>query len=302
MSSPIAVFGSINMDLVIFSQRQPEEGETIFGRSFETFQGGKGANQAVAVSRLGGEVTFIGKVGNDLFGEQLKESLVTEGIDISMLEQHEGESGIAFINVFEQSSQNQIIVVSGANAHLKSDQFLEESLKSTKVLISQLEAPVKEIEKVFSRAKEFDCYTILNTAPAIEMSEQLITKTDLFIMNESELATFSSININNGDLDSIQTAIKSLSFRDDQSVVITLGSKGVFVDSKSKQAFIQGHHVEAIDSTGSGDCFVGALANNFLEHRDLLQAVEFANKAAALSVTKKGASTSMPTIEEVNKV
>lgn len=302
MSSPIAVFGSINMDLVIFSQRQPEEGETIFGRSFETFQGGKGANQAVAVSKLGGEVTFIGKVGNDLFGEQLKESLVIEGIDISMLEQHEGESGIAFINVFEQSSQNQIIVVSGANAHLKSDQFPEESLRSTEVLISQLEAPVNEIEKVFSRAKEFDCYTILNTAPAIEMSQQLISQTDLFIMNESELATFSSININNGDLDSIQTAIKSLSFRDDQSVVITLGSKGVFVDSKSKQAFIQGHHVEAIDSTGSGDCFVGALANNFLEHRDLLQAVEFANKAAALSVTKKGASTSMPTIEEVNKV
>ena len=300
MSNSIAVFGSINMDLVIYSDTKPEEGETIFGNSFETFQGGKGANQAVAISRLGGEVTFIGKVGNDVFGEQLKESLVNEGVNIDFLYEHECSSGVAFINVFEATSQNQIIVVSEANSQVTSNQVSDELLKSVQILVSQLEVPTDEIEKVFLRAKEHGCFRILNTAPSIEINKELISLTDLFIMNESELENYSKTKIQADDKTSILKAIENLSLRDDQSVVVTLGSHGVFVHSKDSPIFVEGLKVAAVDSTGSGDCFVGALANDFLKNRDLIEAVKFANKAAALSVTKKGAAISMPTAEEVN--
>ena len=302
MSSPIAVFGSINMDLVIYSQTKPMEGETVFGNSFETFQGGKGANQAVAISKLGGDVTFIGKVGNDIFGQQLKENLINVGVNTDMLYEHEGESGVAFINVFGAASQNQIIVVPGANSHTTSDQISDTLLESVQIIISQLEVPAEEIEKVFLRAKELGCYTILNTAPSIEISKELISLTDLFIMNEAELETYSDTLVKASDLNSIKKAVNNLSLRHDQSVVVTLGAYGVFIYSKDNQEFIEGHKVEAIDSTGSGDCFVGALANYYLGNRDLVEATKFANKAAALSVTKKGASASMPTLKEVNLV
>jgi len=302
MGSSIAVFGSINMDLVVYSQTKPMEGETIFGNSFETFQGGKGANQAVAISKLGGDVTFIGKVGNDIFGQQLKENLINVGVNTDMLYEHEGESGVAFINVFGAESQNQIIVVPGANSHTTSDQISDNLLESVQIIISQLEVPAEEVEKVFLRAKELGCYRILNTAPSIKISKELISLTDLFIMNESELESYSDTLVQASDLNSIIEAINNLSLRDDQSVVVTLGAYGVFIYSKDNQEFIEGHKVEAIDSTGSGDCFVGALANYYLGNRDLVEATKFANKAAALSVTKKGASASMPTMKEVNLV
>jgi len=302
MGSPIAVFGSINMDLVIYSQMKPMEGETIFGDSFETFQGGKGANQAVAISKLGGDVSFIGKVGNDIFGQQLKENLIKEGVKTDMLYEHEGESGVAFINVFGSESQNQIIVVPGANSHTSSDQISDSLLESVQIIISQLEVPAEEIEKVFLRAKEQGCYRILNTAPSIKISKELISLTDLFIMNESELESYSNTDVQASDIDSITKAINNLSLREDQSVVVTLGAYGVFIYSKDNQEFIEGCKVEAIDSTGSGDCFVGALANYYLGNRDLIEATKFANKAAALSVTKKGASASMPTLKEVDLV
>ena len=302
MGSPIAVFGSINMDLVIYSQMKPMEGETIFGDSFETFQGGKGANQAVAISKLGGDVSFIGKVGNDIFGQQLKENLIKEGVKTDMLYEHEGESGVAFINVFGSESQNQIIVVPGANSHTSSDQISDTLLESVQIIISQLEVPAEEIEKVFLRAKEQGCYRILNTAPSIKISKELISLTDLFIMNESELESYSNTDVQASDIDSITKAINNLSLREDQSVVVTLGAYGVFIYSKDNQEFIEGCKVEAIDSTGSGDCFVGALANYYLGNRDLIEATKFANKAAALSVTKKGASASMPTLKEVDLV
>ena len=139
MSSSIAVFGSINMDLVIFSQDKPSEGETIFGNSFHTFQGGKGANQAVAASRLEIDVSFIGKIGVDIFGKQLRDNLVEENINVEYLEEHNSESGVAFINVFEKTSENQIIVVPGANSYVESSQVPDALLSSADILISQLE-------------------------------------------------------------------------------------------------------------------------------------------------------------------
>lgn len=299
MSSPIIVFGSINMDLVVYSDKQPAKGETILGNSFETFQGGKGANQAVAVAKLGLPVSLIGKVGNDVFGDELLENLNRETVDTSMIVRHEGPSGVAFIYVFEQTSENHIIVISGSNKEVKSNQISDKELSTSDVLISQLEVPPSEIEDLFIRAKNSGTYRMLNTAPALEISKNLIRETDLLVMNESELENLSERSVDNENIDSIAEAIKVLNLKTTQSIAVTLGSKGVYVYTNQKGDFIDGHKIEAVDTTGSGDCFIGALATHYLKSNDLLDSVNFANKAAALSVTKRGASASMPTLEEV---
>jgi ribokinase len=299
MSSPIIVFGSINMDLVVYSDKQPAKGETILGNSFETFQGGKGANQAVTVSRLGFPVSLIGKVGNDVFGNELLESLNSEHVDTSMVGRHEGPSGVAFIYVFEETSENQIIVISGSNEQVKSNQMPDKELSASDVLISQLEVPPSEIEDLFIRAKNTGTYRILNTAPGLKISKNLIHETDLLVMNEPELENLTERTLERQNADSISQAIKDLNLSTTQSVVVTLGSKGAYVYVDQKGQLIEGYKVEAVDTTGSGDCFIGALASQYLESKDLLDSVNFANKAAALSVTKKGASASMPSMEEV---
>ena len=299
MSSPIIVFGSINMDLVVYSDKQPTKGETILGNSFETFQGGKGANQAVAVAKLGLPVSLIGKVGNDVFGDELLENLYRETVDTSMIVRHEGPSGVAFIYVFEQTSENHIIVISGSNKEVKSNQISDKELSTSDVLISQLEVPPSEIEDLFIRAKNSGTYRMLNAAPALEISKNLIRETDLLVMNESELENLSERSVDNENIDSIAEAIKVLNLKTTQSIAVTLGSKGVYVYTNQKGDFIDGHKIEAVDTTGSGDCFIGALATHYLKSNDLLDSVNFANKAAALSVTKRGASASMPTLEEV---
>ena len=299
MPSPIIVFGSINMDLVVYSDKQPAKGETILGNSFETFQGGKGANQAVAVAKLGLPVSLIGKVGNDVFGDELLENLNRETVDTSMVVRHEGPSGVAFIYVFEETSENHIIVISGSNKEVKSNQISDKELSTSDVLISQLEVPSSEIEDLFIRAKNSGTYRMLNTAPAVEISKTLIRETDLLVMNESELENLSERSVDKENIDSIAEAINVLNLKTTQSITVTLGSKGVYVYTNQKGDFIDGHKIEAVDTTGSGDCFIGALATHYLKSNDLLDSVNFANKAAALSVTKRGASASMPTLEEV---
>jgi len=300
MSPEITVFGSINMDLVVYSAKEPQKGETVIGSSFETFQGGKGANQAVAISRLGVPVSFVGKVGNDVFGNELLEALEKEDVNISGVKKSSEDSGTAFITVYEETSQNQIIVILGANALVNSDQVTEETLISSKILIAQLETPSGETEKLFKRSKEFDCYRILNTAPIHNLSNSLMDESDLLIMNETELAALS------GDSPSRQftspmlnKSLEKIPLMDRQSVIVTLGSQGVYVYENKTGTLIPGLDVLPVDTTGSGDCFVGALAAQYLEHGNLVNAAYFANKAAALSVTKKGASASMPTLEEV---
>ena len=287
------------MDLVVYSDKQPAKGETILGNSFETFQGGKGANQAVAVSRLGIPVSLIGKVGTDVFGDELLENLNSEQVDTSMVARYEGSSGVAFIYVFEETSENQIIVISGSNELVQSSQISEKELSASDILISQLEIPPSEIEDIFIRAKKSGIYRILNTAPALKISKNLIRETDLLIMNESELENLTERTVERQNADSIGQAIKDLNLSTTQSIVVTLGSKGVYVHADQKGQFIDGHKVEALDTTGSGDCFIGALASQYLESNNLLDSINFANKAAALSVMKRGASASMPTLEEV---
>ncbi len=289
------------MDLVVYSSTQPKDGETIFGSSFQTFQGGKGANQAIAASRLGNDVSFIGKTGVDLFGKQLRENLVEENINVEYLKESDGESGVAFIIVFEKTSENQIIVVPGANSYVGSSQVPDELLSSTDILISQLEIPPNQIEDLFSRAGHHDCFRILNAAPIISFEKNLISETDLLVVNELELESLSGYSLEKDNLDTIVIAVESLNLQNSQSVVVTLGAKGAYVQKGKKDEFMTGHKVSTVDTTGSGDCFIGALASNYLEKENLFESVYFANQAAALSTTKQGTSNSMPTKDEVVK-
>ena len=287
------------MDLVVYSDRQPVKGETILGNSFETFQGGKGANQAVAISKLGSSVSLVGKLGNDVFGDELLENLNNEMVETSMIVRHECPSGVAFIYVFEETSENQIIVIPGSNEKVQSNQISDKELSASDVLISQLEVPPSEIEDLFIRAKNSGTYRILNTAPALKISKNLIQETDLLVMNESELENLTERTLEKENTDSIAQAINDLSLSTTQSIVVTLGSNGAYVYSNQQGQSIDGYNVEAVDTTGSGDCFIGAFASHYLKSNDLLDSVDFANKAAALSVMKRGASASMPTMQEV---
>ena len=299
MQSPVMVFGSINMDLVVYSDAKPNDGETIIGNSFETFLGGKGSNQAVAASKLGANVSFVGKVGSDLYGQKLKEQLNLEKVNTQLLGKVKGESGVAVINVIESSSENQIIVIPGANAHVSADQIDDKTLESVEILISQLEVPPNQIELLFSRARQGHCYRILNVAPAIEFSTSLFNETDLLVVNEIELEALAKKKLKDTNIDSIRASVDLLSLAKHQAIVVTLGAEGVYVRDQNKDEYIEGHKVNSVDTTGSGDCFVGAMASYLIEDKNLFDASVFANKAASISVTRKGASSSMPTKDEV---
>lgn len=299
MQSPIIVFGSINMDLVVYSEAKPNDGETVIGNSFETFLGGKGSNQAVAASKLGANVSFVGKVGSDLYGQKLKEQLNLEKVNTQLLGEIEGESGVAVINVIESSSENQIIVIPGANAHVSADQIDDKTLASVEILISQLEVPPNQIELLFSRVKQGHCYRILNVAPAIEFSTSLFNETDLLVVNEIELEALAKKKLKDTNIDSIRASVDLLSLAKHQAIVVTLGAEGVYVRDQNKDEYIEGHKVNSLDTTGSGDCFIGAMASYLIEDKNLFDASVFANKAASISVTRKGASSSMPTKDEV---
>ena len=299
MQSPVMVFGSINMDLVVYSDAKPNDGETIIGNSFETFLGGKGSNQAVAASKLGANVSFVGKVGSDLYGQKLKEQLNLEKVNTQLLGKVEGESGVAVINVIESSSENQIIVIPGANAHVSADQIDDKTLASVEILISQLEVPPNQIELLFSRVKQGHCYRILNVAPAIEFGTSLFNETDLLVVNEIELEALAKKKLKDTNIDSIRASVDLLSLAKHQAIVVTLGAEGVYVRDQNKDEYIEGHKVNSLDTTGSGDCFIGAMASYLIEDKNLFDASVFANKAASISVTRKGASSSMPTKDEV---
>ena len=299
MQSPVMVFGSINMDLVVYSDAKPNDGETVIGNSFETFLGGKGSNQAVAASKLGANVSFVGKVGSDLYGQKLKEQLNLEKVNTQLLGEIEGESGVAVINVIESSSENQIIVIPGANAHVSADQIDDKTLASVEILISQLEVPPNQIELLFSRVKQGHCCRILNVAPAIEFSKSLFNETDLLVVNEIELEALAKKKLKDTNIDSIRASVDLLSLAKHQAIVVTLGAEGVYVRDQNKDEYIEGHKVNSVDTTGSGDCFIGAMASYLIEDKNLFDASVFANKAASISVTRKGASSSMPTKDEV---
>ena len=288
------------MDLVTICKRVPNGGETLFGDEFFQVPGGKGANQAVAISKLGTDVTMLGKVGKDSFGKDLIEAMKKSGVDTNYIEYGEKSTGIAKI-IVEENGQNRILVVAGANYEVDKnyvDRHLD-IIKSCDILVAQLEIPVETVAYALAKAKEFGKMTILNPAPAKELDDEIIKNSDLIIPNESELSVITGMKTDSQE--EIKEAGKKLLNLGVKDLIITLGSKGSLFFNKEVCEFHSAYKVKAIDTTAAGDSFIGGLVRELdLNIKNIGEAIEFATKVSAIAVTKKGAQTSIPTIEEVS--
>jgi ribokinase len=295
----VFIAGSINMDVVATAERHPRVGETVAGKQVLYFPGGKGANQAVAAAKLGAATTLIGRLGADAFGEQLRTFLAAQGIDLDRVrETAYAHTGTAIITVAE--ADNTIVVVPGANAMMNADDVAEVPLAEDDVAVSQFEIPLPAITAFFQRARAAGATTILNPAPAIECGAELLDLVDILVLNESELGFLAGKEFSGtSDPARLVEAARSLS-TGDKIVCVTLGERGALALIDGKPLPIPGRKVQAVDTTGAGDCFVGAFAAQLASGNTIPYALGYANAAASICVQRMGAGPSMPTATEVN--
>ncbi|HXH45799.1 MAG TPA: ribokinase [Bradyrhizobium sp.] len=298
----VFVAGSVNMDVVATADRHPRVGETVAGRQVLYFPGGKGANQAVAASRLGATTTLIGRLGKDSFGAELKAFLGDQGIDLGYLvETAEAHTGTAIITLAE--ADNTIVVIPGANGVVDADDVSVVPLLKGDVAVSQFEIPLPAIAAFFARAREAGATTLLNPAPAQKMPGELLALADILVLNETELGFLASIELSDHDeAAKIIDVARKLRAREDQTICVTLGKRGVLALNGREEIAVPGRAVKAVDTTGAGDCFVGALAAQLADDVPLRAALAFANAAASISVQRMGAGPSMPTAADVAAV
>ena len=295
----ILVAGSSNTDMVIKTGHLPRPGETVLGGTFLMNPGGKGANQAVSAARLDGQVSFICKTGNDIFGEKSRQLFEEEGIDTTyVFSDSEHPSGVALITV-DANAENCIVVASGANAHLTPADIstAHEAIEKAGIILMQLEIPMDTVKYVADIARKLDKKLILNPAPAQPLERELLQSLDLITPNETEAEMISGIKIT--DTDSLLACARAIHEMGVQSVIITLGAKGAFIYNHHFQELVPSYEVDAVDTTAAGDVFNGALAVAISEGHDLFEAVRFANRAAAISVTRIGAQASAPYRNEI---
>lgn len=298
----VFVAGSINMDVVATADRHPRVGETVAGRQVLYFPGGKGANQAVAASRLGARTTLIGRLGKDSFGADLKAFLGAQGIDLGYVQDTaEAHTGTAIITVAE--ADNTIVVIPGANGLVGPDDVEVVPLLKGDVAVSQFEIPLPSIVAFFRRARAAGAVTVLNPAPARKMPDELLALVDILVLNETELGFLAGAELSDDDeAGKIIDVARKLQAREDQTICVTLGRRGVLALAGREEIAVAGRAVKALDTTGAGDCFVGALAAQLAEGAALRTALAFANAAASISVQRMGAGPSMPTAAEVAAV
>ncbi|MGL5429878.1 MAG: ribokinase [Vibrio sp.] len=295
----LTVLGSVNADHVLQVPSFPRPGETLHGRNYQVIPGGKGANQAVAAARMQADVSFIACVGDDAFGINIRESFKLDGIDVSAIKlQPNCPTGIAMIQVAD-SGENSICLSAEANAKLTASAIEVdlEQIRQAKYLLMQLETPLCGIEQAAKVAKQADTLVILNPAPARELSDHLLACIDVITPNETEAEVLTGITVN--DDASAQQAADVLHSKGIAIVIITLGAKGVWLSQNRSGQRIAGFRVKATDTTAAGDTFNGALVTGLLEEMPLESAIKFAHAAAAISVTRFGAQTSIPTRAEV---
>ncbi len=293
------VAGSINIDIVATAARYPKIGETIQGTEIAFYPGGKGANQAVSAAKLGAPTFLISKVGSDAFGRDLKNFLAAEKVDLTFVrDTAAARSGTALITVAD--GNNAIVVIPGANALLSERDVIEPTLAKGDVLVSQFEIPIPTITAFFSRAQATGATTILNPAPAIDFDHDLLELVDVLILNETELGRIAGTEIHEDDPHSrIIEAARALRTQEGQTIIVTLGRRGALAWVHEAALAIPGEVVECLDSTGAGDCFVGAVAARIALGAPIEHALRYANVAASICVQRHGAGPSMPTEAEV---
>lgn len=295
----VLVLGSMNMDIIIESDRNPYPGETIRGNNFFMSAGGKGNNQAVTIGRLGGNVAFLGCVGDDDYGNRLVANLKVNNVrDCGVHFTKDVGTGLAMINIFK--GQNTIILYEGANVRCTEYYLtnIEELIKRSRILLMQLEIPLATVEFAARKAKENSTIVVLNPAPMIMFDKNLYEYVDIFIPNELEAKVIldmnSEVEINK------EVLIKELLNKGIKNAIVTLGSDGVIYNIGEKVCFEEAYKVQVVDTTGAGDAFIGGFCYGLSKAWSMEKAIQFGNKVAAVKVTKLGAQTALPTLIEVN--
>jgi ribokinase len=298
----VFVAGSINMDVVATADRHPGIGETVAGSAVLYFPGGKGANQAVAAAKLGAPTTLIGRLGKDAFGDQLKTFLAAQGPDLTFVRDTAGvHTGTAIITV--ANGDNTIVVIPGANGLVSATDVEAPTLAKGDVAVSQFEIPLATVKAFFLRARAAGATTILNPAPALECDAELLELADILILNESELGLLASTELRGTDGHArFIEAARSLPIGQDKIVCVTLGKRGVLAIVNDEPLIVTGRAVKALDATGAGDCFVGAVASQLAGGSSIDDALHYANTAASICVQRMGAAPSMPTAAEVEAI
>jgi len=294
MSAQIVVVGSLNMDLAVGIEHRPKQGETVLGTNFFMNSGGKGANQAAAASKLGAKVSLVGKVGTDLFAEQLLSNLERTGVDCQAVEKVEGVStGVAFVMI-DRDGDNSIVVAPGANHQLTPTDIRrrEDLIRQAKLLMVQLEIPLDAVHEAVSIARKHQVPVLLDPAPALPLPDELLGMVDYIVPNESEIARLTGVEVH--DQVTAKLAAVELLRKGVPTVIIKLGAKGVVVVNANRTYFVDSYKVKAVDTTGAGDVFAAGFVTATLAGWPLLHRLRFANLCAALSVQHFGGSLSAP--------
>lgn len=294
----IAVIGSNMVDLITYLERMPEEGETLEAPEFEMGHGGKGSNQAIAAARLGSDVLMITKVGNDLFGENTLKNYKDNGIRTNAVEIGTKPSGVAPIFV-DQQAKNRILIIKGANNELSPEMIesYREDIKQTKLIVLQLEIPLPSVYKAIDLGVELGIPVLLNPAPANpEVDLEYVKKCTYFAPNESELGILTNLPVTT--LDEIKVAARILIAKGTKNLIVTLGDKGVLWMTANQELLVEGKKVNAIDTTGAGDSFIGCFSHYLTKGYSIEDSLKKANLYAAQAVQKRGTQSSYPTKEE----
>lgn len=295
----IVIIGSSNTDMIIKTSRIPKPGETILGGDFSIAPGGKGANQAVSAARAGGNVVFIARVGDDMFGRQSVEGFAADSINTeNIITDKNAPSGVALIFV-DSKGENSIAVASGANANLLPSDiaFSKDVIQSAEIVLMQLEIPIETVRAVVEIAAENKSKVILNPAPARPLNDEILRDITIITPNETEAELLTGIKVSNER--GAEKAAGILLSKGIENVIITLGARGVYAAGSGFNGIVPAFSVNAEDTTAAGDVFNGVLATALAEKMPLIDAVKFSNAAAALSVTKLGAQTSAPYRAEI---
>ena len=298
--SDISVLGIFVADISFSGSKIPAVGETILGNKYNVGPGGKGCNQAIAIARLGGKVNFISKIGKDSYGELALNTLKKNKINTKNIIQDTNlQTGVAGILVDKNSGKNAINVIVGAPSTLKINEIDDQInlIKNSKIFLTQLEVPKDVTLHCLKVAKENGCVTILNPAPASEISKEFYNNIDFFTPNETEAEFYTGIKITN-EIDAKQAADKLINLGI-KKVIITLGEKGLFYSDGKEEIYLKAHSVKAIDTTGAGDAFNGGLAFGISNGKSIKECLALANKVAGISTTKLGAGDAMPFLKEI---